>query len=123
MKILHACLSFLLVLGSYLCPVQPTAKAQGELTPLKILILDIKDAKKLIEEGNNKTAIVILKSADKVSRKVKEFNSKTKKIISQRIKRGIKLLKVNKNDEALVLLQTAIDSLIEAGLASPSDFE
>lgn len=99
------------------------AFAQANLSPLNILIFDIRDVKKLIEEGNNKLAITILKSADKNVRKVKEFNAKTKKITSTRIKKGIALLKQNKNDEALALIQTAIDSLIEAGLAEPSDFE
>lgn len=96
---------------------------QAELSPLEILILDIRDAKNLIEEGNNKTAIVILKSANKNIRKVSEFDSETKKITSKRIKKGIALLKQNKNDEALALLQTGIDELIESGLADPSDFE
>ncbi len=96
---------------------------QTELSPLEILILDIRDAKNLIEDGNNKTAIVILKSANKNVRKVSEFDGETKKITSKRIKKGIGLLKQNKNDEALALLQTGIDALIEAGLASPSDFE
>lgn len=96
---------------------------QSELSPLEILILDIRDAKNLIEEGNNKTAIVILKSANKNVRKVNEFDSATKKITAKRIKKGIALLKQNKNDEALALLQTGIDELIEAGLADPSDFE
>lgn len=99
------------------------AFAQTNLSPLNMLIFDVRDVKKLIEEGNNKLAITILKSADKNVRKVKEFNAKTKKITSTRIKKGIALLKQNKNDEALALIQTAIDSLIEAGFAEPSDFE
>ena len=96
---------------------------QSELSPLQILILDIRDAKNLIENRDNNTAIVILKSADKEVRKVKEFDSKTKKITSKRIKKGISLLKQDKNDEALALLQTGIDELIQAGLAQPSDFQ
>ena len=123
MKIFHVFLSFLIALGFYLNPAQVPVKAQGELTPLKIVILDIRDAKQLIEDGDNKTAIVILKSANKEVRKVKEFNANTKKVTAKRIKKGIALLKQNRNDEALALLQTAIDALIEAGLASPSDFE
>ncbi|OGI07357.1 MAG: hypothetical protein A3I68_04895 [Candidatus Melainabacteria bacterium RIFCSPLOWO2_02_FULL_35_15] len=99
------------------------AFAQTNLSPLNMLIFDIRDVKKLIEEGDNKLAITILKSADKNVRKVKEFSAKTKKITSTRIKKGIALLKQNKNDEALALIQTAIDSLIEAGFAKPSDFE
>lgn len=99
------------------------AFAQTNLSPLNMLIFDVRDVKKLIEEGNNKLAITILKSADKNVRKVKEFSAKTKKITSTRIKKGIALLKQNKNDEALALIQTAIDSLIEAGFAEPSDFE
>lgn len=99
------------------------ALSQSELSPLDILILDIRDVKNLIEEGNNKLAITILKSANKEVRKVKEFNAKTKKITSQRIKKGIVLLKQGKNDEALDLIQTAIDALVEAGLAEESDFE
>ena len=47
----------------------------------------------------------------------------SKAVTAKRIKKGIALLKQNRNDEALALLQTAIDALIEAGLASPSDFE
>lgn len=96
---------------------------QTELSPLQILILDIRDAKDLIEQGDNETAITILKSANKEVRKVKEFNASTKRTTQKRIKKGIKLLKQNKNDDALALLQTGIDELIEAGLADPSDFE
>lgn len=99
------------------------AFAQTDLSPLDILIFDIRDVKQLIQEENNKLAITILKSASKNVRKVKEFNAKTKSITGKRIKKGIALLKQNKNDEALALIQTAIDSLIEAGLAKPSDFE
>ena len=102
---------------------QTQLSAQTELSPLDILILDLRDVKNLIEEGDNKTAIVILKSAGKEVRKVNEFDAKTKKITSQRIKKGIALLKQNKNDEALELVQTGIDALIEAGLADFSDFE
>ena len=97
--------------------------SQSTLTPLDILILDIRDVRNLIEEGDNKTATVILKSAGKEARKVKEFDASTKKSVDKRIKTGIKLLKQNKNDEALDLLQTAIDELIEAGLAVLEDFE
>ncbi|OGI19618.1 MAG: hypothetical protein A3B68_01560 [Candidatus Melainabacteria bacterium RIFCSPHIGHO2_02_FULL_34_12] len=102
---------------------QGELSAQTDLTPLDILILDIRDVKNLIEEGNNKTAIVILKSAQKEVRKVTEFNKNTKKITEKRIKTGIKLLKNNKVDEALDLIQTAIDALVEEGFADPEDFE
>ncbi len=97
--------------------------AQTELSPLEILILDIRDVIGLIERGDNKTAIIILKSANKEVRKVKEFDANTKKVTSKRIKKGIQLLKQNKNDEALALLQTGIDQLVEAGFAVPEDFE
>ena len=97
--------------------------AQTDLTPLNILILDLKDVKNLIKEGDNKTAIIILKSALGEVRKVKEFDKATKKTTEKRIKKGIVLLKQNKNDEALTLLQTGIDALIEGGLADASDFE
>lgn len=97
--------------------------AQTDLTPLDILILDLKDVKRLIEEGDNKTAITILKSSLGEVRKVKEFDKNTKKITEKRIKRGISLLKKNKNDEALAIVQSGIDELISAGLADPSDFE
>lgn len=96
---------------------------ETELSPLQILIFDIRDAKNLIEEGDNDTAITILKSASKGVRKVEEFDKNTIKTTLKRIKKGIKLLKQDKNDEALALLQTGIDELIDAGLASPSDFE
>ena len=97
--------------------------AQTNLTLLDILILDLKDVKNLIKEGDNKTAITILKSSLGEVRKVKEFNKATKKTTEKRIKKGILLLKQNKNDEALALIQTGIDALIEAGLADASDFE
>lgn len=89
---------------------------QSDLTPLDILILDLQDVKRLIEEGDNATAITILKSALGNVRKVDEFDKATKKITEKRIKKGIKLLKQNKNEEALDLLQTAFDELEEAGL-------
>lgn len=92
------------------------ALAQSDLSPLDILILDLQDVQKLIEEGNNKAAITILKSSLSQVRKVKEFDKQTKKITEKRIKQGIKLLKQNKNDEALDLIQTAFDALEEAGL-------
>lgn len=91
-------------------------RTQSELTPLDILILDLEDVQQLIIDGDNHTAITILKSAGKNVRKVKEFDAGTKKITSKRIKKGIKLLKQNKNDEALELLQTAFDALEEEGL-------
>ena len=97
--------------------------AQTDLTPLDILILDLRDVKRLIQEGDNKTAITILKSSLGEARKVKEFDKSTKKTTEKRIKKGIILLKQNKNDEALALVQTGIDSLINAGLADASDFE
>lgn len=96
---------------------------QGTLSPLEILIIDIRDAKDLIQQGENESAITILKSATKQVRKVKEFNKKTTKVTLKRIKAGIKLLKQDRNNEALALLQTGIDELIEAGLAEASDFE
>lgn len=102
---------------------QTQLSAQTELSPLDILILDLRDVKNLIGQGNNKTAIVILKSAGKEVRKVKEFDAETKKITSKRIKKGLQFLKQNKNDEALALVQTGIDELINAGFADPSDFE
>ena len=86
------------------------------LTPLEILIQDLNDVQQLIIDGDNETAIVILKSAKKQVRKVKEISKKARKITSKRIKKGIKLLKKNKNDKALDLLQTAFDALQEAGL-------
>src|SRR3989338_2457174 len=91
-----------------------SAYAQGELSPLDILILDLQDVQRLIQEGDNKTAIVILKSALGEVRKVKEFDKQTKKITEKRIKKGIKLLKQNKNEKALDLIQTAFDELQEA---------
>lgn len=97
--------------------------AQTDLTPLDILILDIGDVRDLVQQGDNKTAITILKSANKEVRKVEEFDASTRKITEKRIKKGIKLLKQNKGDEALALLQTAIDGLIEAGFAELEDFE
>ena len=97
--------------------------AQTDLTPLDILILDLKDIKRLIQDGDNKTAIIILKSALGEVRKVKEFDKATKKTTEKRIKKGIVLLKQDKNDEALALTQTGINALIEGGLADASDFE
>ena len=94
-----------------------------ESSSLNILILDLRDVKNLIQEGDTKTAIALLKSAGKEVRKVTEFNSKTKKTTSKNIKKDIQFLKQNKNDEALALVQAGIDELVEAGLADPSDFE
>jgi|GEM_PF-3054632 len=102
---------------------QTQLSLQTELSPLDIVILDLRDVKNLIEEGDNETAISILKSAGKEVRKVKEFDKATKKTTEKRIKKGIALLKQNKNDEALALIQTGINELIAAGLADSSDFE
>ena len=103
--------------------IETQTLAQTDLTPLDILILDLKDIKRLIQDGDNKTAIIILKSALGEVRKVKEFDKATKKTTEKRIKKGIQLLKQNKNDEALALVQTGINALIEGGLADASDFE
>ena len=99
------------------------AYAQEKLSPLDVLTLDLKDVKRLIEEGDNKTAIVILKSSLGEVRKVKEFDKATKKTTEKRIKKGIQLLKQNKNQEALDLLQTAFDALEESGLIEPGTFD
>ena len=90
--------------------------AQSDLSPLDILILDLQDVQRLIEEGDNETAITILKSSLGEVRKVKEFVKQTKKITEKRIKKGIKLLKQNKNEEALALIQIGFDELQQAGL-------
>lgn len=116
MALLKKLLCLLLVLT--LCAVQVGNKvsAQEELSPLQILISDLQDVRNLIEEGENKAAITILKSSQKIVRKVKEFNKETKTITSKRIKKGINLLKKNENEAALELIQTAFDELGEAGL-------
>ncbi len=93
--------------------------AQEELSPLEILILDLQDVKELIQQGENKTAVTILKSAEKEVRKVTEFDKETKSITTKRIKKGIALLKKGKNNEALELIQTGIDALEEAGFIEP----
>lgn len=90
--------------------------AQSDLSPLDILILDLEEVQRLIEEGDNQTAITILKSSLGQVRKVDEFDKATKKTTAKRIKKGIKLLKQNKSEEALDLLQTAFDALEEEGL-------
>lgn len=90
--------------------------AQTDLSPLDILILDLQDVQRLIQEGDNQTAITILKSSLGQVRKVTEFDKATKKNTEKRIKKGIKLLKKDKNEEALDLLQTAFDALEEGGL-------
>ena len=92
---------------------------QSDLSPLDILILDLKDVKRLIEDGDNKTAITILKSALGNVRRVKEFDKNTKKTTEKRIRKGIQLLKQNKNDEALALVQTGLDDLAKAGFIEP----
>ena len=101
---------------------QGKLNAQEELSPLEILILDLQDVKDLIEEGDNQTAITILKSAQKIVRKVKEFDKETKTITSKRIKKGIVLLKKDEHEKALDLLQTAFDALEEEGLVEPGTF-
>lgn len=95
------------------------AWAQSDLSPLDVLILDLQEVKRLIEEGDNKAAIVILKSSLGQVRRVKEFDKSTKKTTEKKIKKGIKLLKKDKNEEALDLLQTAFDALEESGLVEP----
>ena len=96
---------------------------QSDLSPLDILILDLKDVKRLIENGDNKTAITILKSALGNVRRVKEFDKNTKKTTEKRIRKGIQLLKQNKNQEALDLIQTGFDALVEGGLVPPGTFD
>ena len=120
------CLSFN-ISSSANCPTGSSYNhvlAQSEeLSPLQLLIFDIRDVIDLIEQEDNETAITILKSASKQVRKVKEFSARDKKTTEKRIKKGIKLLKQGKSDDALALLQTGIDELVAAGLADPSDFE
>ena len=121
-KILCLLALIICVLSTIVCQNHQTgsdknvAYAQEELSPLDILILDLQDVQRLIEEGDNKTAITILKSSLGEVRKVKEFDKQTKKITEKRIKKGIKLLKQNKNEEALALIQTGFDELEESGL-------
>lgn len=109
-------LCLLLVLLLCLIQMQSKTSAQEELSPLEILISDLQESRDLIEQGENKSAIIILKSAQKIVRKVKEFNAKTKSITLKRIKKGIQLLKNDENEKALNLLQTAFDALEEEGL-------
>ena len=123
-KLLLTSLCFVFLLSNQVfasCSMHLTQEqmlAQADLSPLDTLILDLQDVKELIESGDNKTAITILKSALKQVRKVKEFNKETKLTTSKRIKKGIKLLQNNENQEALDLLEIGFDALEEAGFIS-----
>ena len=123
MAMLKKLLCLLLILVLCVVQIENKTSAQEELSPLQILILDLQDVRDLIEEGDNKTAITILKSSQKLVRKVKEFNSETKNITSKRIKKGISLLKKNENQKALDLIQTAFDELEKAGFLAASSLE
>jgi hypothetical protein len=58
---------------------------EEEFGPLQIFTQDLLDVFDLIDEGNKKTALTILKSAKNEIRKIKEFDSLTKKSFSKKV--------------------------------------
>ena len=74
---------------------------QDEFGPLQIAIADLQDSINLINEGNKKTAITILKSASGQLRKIKELTPRMVKGMGSRLKKAIAAVKKGDNSTAL----------------------
>ncbi len=112
MKILLNLTSLLLVLSLFLAnsvsacnstntSTQSNLSSQEEFGPLQIVIADLTDSINLINEGNKKTAITILKSAKNELRNVSEITSRMKKGMGQRLQKAINAVKKGDNTTAL----------------------
>ena len=74
---------------------------QDEFGPLQIAIADLQDSIDLINEGNKKTAVTILKSASGQLRKIKELTPRMVKGMGARLKKAIAAVKKDDNSTAL----------------------
>lgn len=81
--------------------VQAQVGSDTEFGPLQIAIQDLTDSINLINEGNKKTAITILKSAKSQLRKIKELTPRMVKGMGARLDKAIKAVKSGKNSTAL----------------------
>lgn len=88
-----------------------TSAPSSDLSALEIFTLDMEDVFDLIDNGEKKTALVILKSAQKQIRKIKEFTVDEKNDFSNKIKQIIKLVKKGNNEEALDLVDKILSAL------------
>lgn len=75
--------------------------SQEELSPLQIVIADLQDIVGLINGGDKKTAVKILKSAKNELRSVSEINSRMKKGMGARLQKAINAVKKGDNTTAL----------------------
>jgi hypothetical protein len=74
---------------------------QEEFGPLQIAIADLQEVVNLINEGNKKTAIVILKSARGQLRKINELTPRMVKGMTARLNKAISAVKKGDNATAL----------------------
>lgn len=83
----------------------------SELSALEIFTIDLEDAFDLIDSGDKKTALTILKSALKEIRKIKEFSTVDKKNFTKKVNKIIKLVKSGSNDNAMTLIDEILSDL------------
>ncbi len=104
-------------------PDTPSDSSSDELSPLDTVIQDLEGVFDFIDSGDKKNAIKVLKSAQKMIRKIEEFASDKKNEFSDKIKQEIKLIKSNKNDEALNLIDALLNDLSNAPTDNLSPLE
>ena len=86
-------------------------KQQEDFGPLQIAIADLQDSINLINEGNKKTAVVILKSATSQLRKIKELTPRMVKGMSARLKKAMAAVKKGNNSAALSEINHVLSEL------------
>ncbi|MBI2996361.1 MAG: hypothetical protein HYY52_06615 [Candidatus Melainabacteria bacterium] len=72
-----------------------------EFGPLQMAIADLESIQDLLDQGKNKTAITILKSAIGQLRKIKGLTPRQVKGMGARLKKAIKAIKAGNNTSAL----------------------
>lgn len=75
--------------------------AQEEFGPLQMAIADLESIQGLLDNGDKKTAIVILKSAKSQLRKIKELSPRQVKGMGARLNKAIKAVKTGNNASAM----------------------
>lgn len=85
---------------------------QEEFGPLQIAIADLQSIEGLLEEGDKRTAAVILKSAIGQLRKIDELTPRMVKGMSARLKKAIRAVKSGDNEAALSEVNHVLDELL-----------
>ena len=94
-----------------------------ELSPLDTFTQDLEDVFDLIDSGEKKAALKILKSAQKLIRKIEELDGGQKSDFTKTVKKIINFVKTGENESALDLVDKLLNDLSDVSVNDLSPLE